>query len=144
MSDEGEGVTLPDGWVIDDQEIEWDYHQPPWDGVTTLLPAPESTGRFRLTIRGHREEAPPRSEYPLQTVKVAAGCPVVNDSGVVLVPAHSLRSGDEVEWAPGDWRAIERIWNPTVLDVSVKLDGGEGADLHRLELVAVRRSGVTG
>lgn len=87
---------------------------------------------------------PPRSEYPLQTVKVAAGCPVVNDSGVVLVPAHSLRSGDEVEWAPGDWRAIDITYsNWAWVGVGVDPDTPT-VSLRAMDLVAVRRSGVTG
>lgn len=140
MSDEG--VTLPEGWVIDDQEMEWDYHQPPWDGVTVMMPTPESTGRFKLTIHGHRAEVPPRSEYPCQSVTVTAGCTSVREYGVVLVPAHSLRSGDEVEWAPGDWRAIDWV---RVDEHWVGIDAGDWTiGLRPVDLVAVRRSGVTG
>ena len=67
-----------------------------WDRNTVL--------GFGLTIPA--DPAPERTEYALYRLD-KNGHHVTADE--VLVAAHSLRPGDRIEWAPGDWREITQV-----------------------------------
>lgn len=104
-----------------------------WDRNTVL--------GFGLTIPEPEPEPPlppePRAEYALHRFN-ENGSIVLADE--VLVAAHSLRVGDRVEWAPGDWREITDV---KVIDDEVNvlnLHVGERRATYRgWDLLAVRR-----
>lgn len=86
---------------------------------------------------------PERTEYPLQRITESQfnGRISIHDFDEVLVAAHSLRVGDRVEWAPGDWREIDRVDAHREDDrpaITLWFDD-RPFTLNRWELLAVRR-----
>lgn len=102
-----------------------------WDRATVEV--------FGLAIP---DPAPERTEYPLQRITESQfnGRTVIHDFDEVLVAAHSLRVGDRIEWAPGDWREITQVVMDPVGSVVQYMVDGITASSYRWDLLAVRRS----
>lgn len=124
--------------------IQWEHLDKPTDGIVRQT---ERSGAFRLTIDGQLavtesepEPEPPRPsepehpEYALERPDERGHLAIADE---VLVPAHSLRVGDRVEWAPGDWREIADVQEHR-LAITLWFDD-EPLWLNRWDLVAVRR-----
>src|SRR5690606_6835099 len=101
-----------------------------WDRDTVL--------GFGLTIPESEPEPPlppePRAEYALYRFN-ENGSIVTADE--VLVAAHSVRVGDRIEWAPGDWREITQVEDHRFA-ITLWFDY-QPFSLNRWDLVAVRR-----
>lgn len=81
------------------------------------------------------EPEPERTEYRLDYLDHGNGR--ITGADEVLVAAHSLRVGDRVEWAPGDWREITQVEDHR-LAITLWFDD-EPFTRNRWDLVAVRR-----
>lgn len=91
---------------------------------------------FGLTIpESEPPPAPERTEYRL--IARGNGERATSLQHEVLVAAHSVRAGDRVEWAPGDWREITDV-QEHCLAITLWIDD-EPFSLNRWDLVAVRR-----
>lgn len=86
---------------------------------------------FGLTIP---ESAPEHPGYALERPDERGHLAIADE---VLVAAHSVRVGDRVEWAPGDWREITDV-EVHRLAITLWIDD-EPFSLYRWDLVAVRR-----
>lgn len=88
-------------------------------GLTAPAPEPEHTeyALYRLDKNGHHVTA-----------------------DEVLVAAHSLRVGDRIEWAPGDWREITKVeLNDPEHAIHTFYVGDQPATYRGWDLLAVRR-----
>lgn len=154
------GHTGHDGPLVDGEETFWcDQCCPCMEGddvsdeieVTVRL-TPEDVEAIRLQaaaapveLRGWSEKlvaalpdpAPERTEYALYRLD-KNGHHVTADE--VLVAAHSLRVGDRIEWAPGDWREIAKVeLNDPEHAIHTFYVGDQRATYRGWDLVAVRR-----